>query len=399
MIEIILAFVLGILAGVLTGLAPGIHINLVSSALLAYSVSSPVFSTLTLVTFIVSMTITHTFIDFIPSVFLGVPEEDSFLAVLPSQKMVKNGKGYEAVILSLKGALSALIPILIIIAPFIILIPVLFELIKSAIPFLLIFFSLFLVFRERNIFPALVILSLSGLLGILTFHLPVKEPLLPLLSGLFGTSSLIISLKDNPALPVQKIPSIKNIHLPGKQKFRSLLLSSMVSPFCSFLPAIGSGHAATICSELSYLKSRAFLFTLGSINLIVMTLSFATAYAIGKTRTGSSAAVKSILVNITLAQIAFIIMIIVISAVTAFFIGTFLSKKFASLLNKISYRKISIITLIIILLVNILLSNWLGILVLIVSTFLGLFTILSKSRRIHLMGSLLIPSILYYLLN
>ena len=80
----ILAFFIGILAGIFTGLFPGIHVNLVSVFLISISPSLLKYtSPISLAIFIVSMSITHSFLDFIPSIFLGAPDEDSFLSILP----------------------------------------------------------------------------------------------------------------------------------------------------------------------------------------------------------------------------------------------------------------------------------------------------------------------------
>jgi len=109
-LELVAALIVGILFGTATGLFPGIHINLVAVGLLAL-LGGAYFSgveSLVLVVFIVAMAVTHTFIDFIPSVFLGAPEEDSFLSVLPGHQLLKEGKGYEAVVLTLYGSLIAL---------------------------------------------------------------------------------------------------------------------------------------------------------------------------------------------------------------------------------------------------------------------------------------------------
>ena len=73
--QLILAILIGILAGTLTGLIPGIHINLVSVIIIGFfhAVSlSP--NPLLLVIFIVSMATAHTFLDFIPSIYLGAPD-------------------------------------------------------------------------------------------------------------------------------------------------------------------------------------------------------------------------------------------------------------------------------------------------------------------------------------
>lgn len=62
LLEMALFLILGLLAGTLTGLTPGIHINLISGLLLTLSFVglNPVY----LVTFVVSMSITHTFFGF-----------------------------------------------------------------------------------------------------------------------------------------------------------------------------------------------------------------------------------------------------------------------------------------------------------------------------------------------
>src|SRR3990167_5807040 len=104
LIELIVALTLGLLSGTLTGLLPGIHINLVSASLV--SLSALYFlniEPIILVVFIVSMSITHTFVDFIPSIFLGAPDTDTELSVLPGHEMLKQGQGYKAVLITLYG--------------------------------------------------------------------------------------------------------------------------------------------------------------------------------------------------------------------------------------------------------------------------------------------------------
>ena len=80
--ELIIALLLGVTSGIITGLTPGIHINLVSLLVLQFTpLLLPYFSLLSLATFIMSMSIAHTFLDVIPSVFLGAPESDTALGV------------------------------------------------------------------------------------------------------------------------------------------------------------------------------------------------------------------------------------------------------------------------------------------------------------------------------
>lgn len=395
-LSFILALFAGTIAGTFTGLMPGIHINLVGSLLLFYLSGMPEFS-LPLAIFIVSMSITHTFLDFIPSIYLGAPEEDNFLSVLPGHQLLKQGRGHEAVVLTSYGSLSA-IPIILIITPlFIFALPLLFETIKTIIPFILIFVSLYLILREENFLLSLVVFILAGFLGILTFNLPVKEPLMPLLTGLFGLSNLIISIKTEPKFTKQTTPKLKEIKLPKKDFIKTSLAALVSAPLCSFLPGIGSGHAATIGSEIIEPTPKKFLFLIGAVNTIVMGLSFVTAYSIGKTRTGSAAAVKDLLQTIEPFHLAVILATITLTALIAFILAILVSKLAAKFISKVNYTLISIIVIIILFAVNIIFSNFLGLIILLVSTSLGIFAITSGSRRINLMGCLLIPSILYYL--
>ena len=397
-VELILALIIGLFAGTITGLFPGIHVNLVSIFLLSISPALLNYaSPLALAIFIISMSITHSFLDFIPSIFLGAPDEDSFLSTLPGHELLKQGKGHEAVVLTLYGSLAALLIILIFIPIFIFILPKVHSLIQSLIPFILIFISLYLIFREEEFLISLTIFILAGFLGLLTLNLPIKQPLLPMLTGLFGSSALILSLKNKTSLPKQIISPMKEIKINKKQFLKSSLVASISAPLCSFLPGIGSGHAATIASEMAEQNNNSFLFLIGMITTIVTALNFVTIYSINKARSGTAVAVKEILKTISFQNLIIIIITMFIASFLAFIIGIQISKQVAKNITKLNYKTLSIITLIILLAVNLIFSNLLGILVLITSTALGIFTILSNSRRINLMASLLIPSIVFYL--
>src|SRR3989338_8134090 len=109
MIELLIALVLGILCGIVTGLVPGVHVNMVSALLLS---ASPVLllhvHPFIVAGFIVSMPVGHTFLDAVPSIFLGAPDADEVLNVLPGHRLLLEGKGYAAVKLTVIGAFASL---------------------------------------------------------------------------------------------------------------------------------------------------------------------------------------------------------------------------------------------------------------------------------------------------
>lgn len=401
-IYLVIALILGILAGTITGLTPGIHINLVAVLLLGASGLFIGIQPIILVTFIVAMSITHTFIDFIPSIFLGAPDEDTVLSILPGHEFLNKGRAYEAIILTLFGSFAAVIIILILVLPSIFFLPKIYPYVQNIMPFILLIASGFLIyFEKKSKIWALFIFLLAGFLGISAFNLPLKEPFLPLLTGLFGASSLVTSIMKKQKIPKQKIEKIKIIKNQTKNKSiaKALFASAIASPLCCFLPALGSGQAAVIGSEVfGDLDRKEFLILLGSINTIVMGFSFITLYTVEKARTGAAVAVSKLLTEISLMQLGIILFVILFSGIIAFFLTVFLAKIFSRKISKFNYNKLSLTILILLSIIVFMFSGFLGFLLFIVSASLGLTCIFLGIKRIHLMGSLLVPTILFYLL-
>ncbi len=238
-IELLIALIVGVLIGSITGLIPGVHINLVAFFLLS-SLAFLHISPIALAVFIVSMSICHTFIDFIPSIFLGAPDEDSVLSVLPGHEMLIKGEGYKAVILTLYGSVAGIFLILLFTPLFIFFLPQVYESARIIMPFILIIASLFLFYFEKNNrLLALIIFFLAGFLGIASLNLNLKEPLLPLLTGLFGASSLITSISKKQKIPEQRISRLKEIKITKSSFFKPIFASLIASPLCSFLPGLG----------------------------------------------------------------------------------------------------------------------------------------------------------------
>ncbi len=393
LIQIILFLLAGITAGTISGLIPGIHINLIGVFLVSLSVSylssiNPVY----FVVFIASMAITHTFVDFIPSIFLGCPDTDTELSVLPGHELLKQGLGYEAILLTCYGGLAAIFILILISYPSILLVPKTYNTIKTSIPYILIILSLIMVFTEKKKFNALVVFLVSGFLGWSVLNMNLKEPLLPLLSGLFGSSMLILSIKDKIQIPKQKITK------PDIKITRPILGSLVSSPLCGFLPGLGSGQAAVIGNIIAKTDRKGFLVLLGATNTLVMGISFISLYTIYKTRTGAAAAIQQLIGNMEINILILTLGVILFSGIFSFFLTKFLAGYFSKKVNKINYSFLSLITLSILTIIVFLISGLLGLVVLFVSTLTGIYCISLKVKRTHMMGCLLLPTILLYLL-
>ncbi|MBT7706161.1 hypothetical protein HN747_01815 [archaeon] len=392
--QIIIAILLGFLLGCVTGLIPGIHTNLISIILLSLiGLTSTQIDPILLVALIVSMATTHTFLDFIPSIYLGAPDEDTALSVLPGHEFLLKGRAHEAIILTLIGSASAIILLLIIIPILFIILPFAIQYIERMMAWILIWISIFLVTDNKKRAGSILIFALAGFLGISTLGTSTNEPLLPLLTGLFGTSTILYSIKTATKIPIQ---TTKSLVFSFKETIKPLITTLLVSPICSFLPGLGSSQAAIIGSKITgKLDKRQFLILLGSINTLVLTVSFFTLYLIGKSRTGSANAISQ-LIQLTPSDLITISITIISVALLSIPLTIFISKQISKNIHKMNYSYISKITILILIAVTFIVSGFMGLLILLISTALGLLCTMIGVRKSLLMGCLLIPTILYY---
>ncbi len=129
---LLIAFTLiGTLLGMTTGLIPGLHVNNLAllllsatpgllaamSVLASYGISEG-FILVLLAATIFAISIAHTFLDFIPGTFLGAPDGEVALSVLPAHQFLLEGKGYQAVRLSALGSFGAVLFALALLVPY-----------------------------------------------------------------------------------------------------------------------------------------------------------------------------------------------------------------------------------------------------------------------------------------
>lgn len=393
-IGLLISIILGIFCGVITGLFPGIHMNLVGAFLitLAFKTSGSIHP-IYFVVVISALAITHTFTDFIPSVFLGCPDTDTELSVLPGHEMLKKGRGYEAIMRTAYGGIAAIFILVILAFPLSFILSKIYPTVQKIIPYILIMVCIIMLATEKNKLQAFLVLVLTGVLGTLVLNLDLKEPLLPLLSGLFGSSMLILSIKQNTKIPPQKIKTDK---IKFRQMIRPLVGTTIASPLCGFLPGLGSGQAAVIGSQISRTTEKEFLILLGAVNTLVMGLSFVSLYSISRTRTGAAVAIQSLLGQINTSTLVLILFVCFVSGIISFFIVKKLTIFFLKRIEKTNYKKLSKIILVFLLILIFLISGIEGLVIFIISTAVGFYCIQLKIRKTQMMGCLLIPTILLY---
>lgn len=400
--EVLAAIITGIFAGIITGLIPGIHINLVSIMVISISgyllgYASPV----VIGVFIIAMAITHTFLDTIPSIYLGAPDEDTAVAVLPGHKMLLNGMGHEAVKLTVIGSLLCIIASALLFPVFLLVFPVIYQLIKNWIGWILLFVVIYMILKDRKlniIFWSAIVFLFSGILGIIVVSMDnLQQPLFPMLSGLFGLSTLIFSLFQDVVLPKQRITEMVNVD--KKEMAKAVFGGVFSGGLTSLFPGLGAAHAAIIAGTfIKEISVFSYLILVGGINTVNFFLSLVTLYTLGKARNGAVIAVLEIIQSINFQQLMIFIAASLIVAGIATFLALKISRIFCFFIGKLNYKALCLGVVAVVTVLVFVFSGFLGLFVLIISTSIGLIPNLAGVGKNNAMGCLLLPVILYFLL-
>jgi putative membrane protein len=401
-IQLLLSITVGILCGIVTGLIPGIHINLVSILLVSISPFLLSFTEpIVLAVFVIAMAVTHTFLDTIPSTFLGAPEAATALAVMPAHTLLLKGMGYEAVKLTVIGSLFCLLLGVFLVPLLAILFPIIYKTINPFIGWILLGVVIFMILKEmklNKIFWNFFIFLMSGILGLVVLNWEIlRQPLFPMLSGLFGMSILLISLNTNVSLPVQRVTEMIEV---GKwETIKSIIAGTLSGGLTSLFPGLGAAQAAIIAGTFfRKITSNAYLILIGGITTVNFMLSIVTFYTLRKARNGGIIAVMEIIKEINLQEMVILLSAALIVGGIATILALNIAKVFSVLVNKIDYKKTCIGVISLITILVFVFSGPLGILILIVSTSVGLIPQLVGVGKNNAMGCLLLPVILYFLL-
>jgi putative membrane protein len=391
---VLLAFALaGCFFGIVTGLFPGLHVNSISLIVLAL----PGQKGLPLIVFIACMATVHTFVDFVPSVLLGAPSQETFLAVLPGHRLLLKGEGLTAVRLTVAGGLFAGLASLAA-GPFLVLLAVKSQsLLSILIPFALLAILAAMAFDERGWKKgiALAVILLSGLLGLLALKsdLPVQQPLFCLATGFFGASTLVDSIVRGTLLGKQRQGKFS---VSGKSVFGKGLLALGAASFVSLMPSVGASQAAFVVRKLvGRIRTRDYLLLLGGVNTGTMILSFFVLFSIGKTRTGAAAAIGQ-LSPFGVEQLLLVAGACLFALGFAAIATDLLASALMRIVHLINYRKVNFVVLFLVSFMIFCFSGFLGFAFYGIATLIGLASLGLGIKRSNSMAFLMVPTMAYY---
>jgi len=442
-ILIIIFCILGVIVGFITGLLPGLHVNNVALIMLTASssivaVCSPLFTyglseqflLILIAGFMISVAIAHSFVNTIPGTFIGAPDEDTALSVLPAHGMLLEGEGYKAVALSALGSYGAIFFCLLILFPlrFIVGPPLsLYAAIQEVMVWVLIAIVILMIATEktritevaqRGVLPAVLgmvfatfVFFLSGIFGLIILDFPLSSPiglpapvLFPALAGLFGAPTLLTSLLTKPNIPAQKLEPLVLNQIEKKLSIVSVVTGSFAGVIVSIIPGVTSAIGTVLAMNLRQRSSREqTIVTLSSVNTAAAFCVTLMLFILQKTRSGVIIAVSQLIAvepwNSFLMPVGltYLLMFLILGGSLSYFFTLFFGKIFAQQFHKIPYQSLVVITMIFLCVLVVLFTGLLGLLVLFTATSIGSLPVCWGVRRSHCMGVLLVPIILYFL--
>ena len=397
MIEILLGTLIGVLLGTLSGIIPGVHANTLAGVLLSLQVALlSFFGPLVLAGALFAALITHTFVDSIPSTFLGIPDADTSLAVLPAHALCLEGNGEEAVRIAALGSACAMVIAVPLSIICFFLLPALQPYFDWWIGILLIATMGYMIVTSECPGWALALVCVSGILGIfslryafLSWHTLAGSSaiLMPLLTGLFGISVLITASQGT--MPEQHF---RGIRMEDRTIMKYSALGTVAGIAVGWLPGLSTASAnSVLASFIGYEKNRrTYILATSAANTSNAFIGLAALFALSRMRNGVMVAIS----ELPLPTMSELTVIGVLAACAAYGITVVLSRS-ASRFNGIDGRLLNRAVIAFIIILCIILTGPFGVVVLILATALGLVPHLVNIPRVFCMGAIIVPVILY----
>ncbi len=383
----------GVILGSLAGLLPALHNNTIASFLISLRTGLPP-DLLSLL--IISLACSRLVFEFVPAIFLFIPDENSVLSILPGQRLAMEGKGHFALRLAACSSLFSLLFSLLLLPLALTLFPPLYSAVRPFTAPVLLLASLMLLLTEREPRPiaiASLVFLLSGLLGILALRTPsFSDPLLPSFTGLFAIPAILFSINAKP----KHSPSAGSAAFSLPKFLPFILAGTLLGFLADLFPGLSSASQVAVFGLLFLpATSEGFLSLVSSIATSHLFFSIAALLSAGKARVGATAAVQELLGTLSAGDAALLVGGAVISFSLSIALLLLLAPRLVSLLSRVSHRTLCLLILAFILCIVLLLSGFPGLLILFTASCIGAIAPLAGVRRTHVMGLILIPAILY----
>lgn len=433
--------------GIFAGILPGLHPNSIGTILAGWLSGEE-----WLPAGLIIILGTYSALSFLPSIFLGIPEGDTQIALLPGQRMLMEGRGLEAVgivafaIIVASVVSAGSIPI---VMPFL---PFAFDFVHPYVGYILVVASVVLLLNEgktrynldakiklqekdkldaaglplaenekaglraeeidkadlkrfgaientmlglnsirsKKIAAAFVVFLLAGALGIIVLNMPLKDPLFALFVGFFTLPALMLAAKG------QKIPEQQKPQGIGIGCFGYILLGVLFGALADLIPGISTPAQIAVFSSV-FLRmddAKNFIAHVASIEVSHNIFALASGASVGIARVGVVAIVNDI-APITNAQLPSLVGAFLFAVGIGAFVLIVFAKRMDVFVRKVNFGALMRLVAIYLVAMIFLNDGMLGLVVLATASMIGYLPHVWGIGRTHVMGSLIIPSMGY----
>jgi putative membrane protein len=410
---VVLMSLAGASVGMFSGLVPGIHVNTLASIMLIFYPSigmfislfaDPQYAPILLSSCIVSASVVHSFVSYVPSVFTGVPDQDNVMSMLPGHRLLLEGKGMVAIRASAIGSvIGAMSAVAVAIPLQYLMMNGLNDYLRSITAAVLMIAVIAMVLSEND--PkkwghAALLIMISGIMGCICMFMPVPfsglifdgDLLLPLLTGLFGVP-VLITTPNNIEIPEQT--DDEQYPVTVSSGLKGVLTGSIVGWFPGITATAGAAFTRIFVRED---RPERFIALVSSISTAAAVFALITLSVSGKGRTGTMLVVREILGDCMTGVGNWIFMLMLLSVAVASLIGYVAmirsGKWMAGFISKVNVKKMNMAILAVMAVLVMLTTGVWGIAILTISSIIGMIPLSAGTGRVHLSGCLLIPVIL-----
>lgn len=285
--------VIGALMAAPLALLPALHIyNVAGLLILGTAVVGPLLPPEHLAMLFLGMITSYAILNTIPSIFFSAPDESMVFIVLPGQKYLMQGRGYEAVALTGIGSMGGVAALLLLtpLAPR--LFPTLRAVLQQHMHWILWTVIAFMLLSEwpkgsdrapagwrrwwdgwRNLVAGLATFLLSGLLGFVLMYrsiLPAYaayQNLLPAFMGLFAVPWVLQNLLARVELPSQYIA--RDVDATPGLIGRGVFAGTLGGLFAAFFPVVTGGIGGLIAGHATAQRDeRLFIISQGASKVV-----------------------------------------------------------------------------------------------------------------------------------
>jgi putative membrane protein len=419
---VLLAVLAGTAIACVLGLLPGLHIYNVMGVLVlgvlglakaGIDVPPEVY-----IPAMTGMVVGWSVVNTIPAVLLGTPDESALFTVLPGQKYLMSGRGFEGTMITAVGGLAGAWFLLAVVAPCApVYLPVAQQVLKGHMHWVLWIIITFMLMSEwpkggnrgragwakfydawKTLLAGLATFLLSGLLGfILLTASPVShevafQNIMPAFVGLFAVPWCLLNMISAADVPPQRLA--KSLDLDGDVILRSVWSGGLGGGIAAYFPVVTGGVGGMLAGHAcAQREERVFIMGQGVSKFIYYVGAFMLMFVPGLnlTRGGGAWMVKTLYVPAGISDYYLVLGSIAVSAGLSYLAMEPLTRLVVRFVSRFNYRHVSTVALVVIVLMVLLMTGWIGLFIAAVGTGIGLLPVLFGSRRLNCLGILLLP--------